>query len=97
VPGIGAGPVASDTRTTPNWRSQASIAVMLTQLLVDTPVTTMLAMPMPRRWPSIPVEANAPMVVLLSTSSPGSGRSSSTISCSRAPTRLSMAFIHAFR
>ena len=64
---------------------------MPTQLLVETPVHTTSEMPAALSAASMPLEPNAPMVVLLTTSSPGSGLSSSTISCSRVPTRLLVA------
>ena len=73
------------------------MAVMPTQLLVDTPTQTSVSTPVARSTVSILVEQKAPIVVLLSTGSLGSGVKSATISCSFWPLILFVAVTIGFK
>ena len=59
-----------------------------THMLVETPAKSSVSTPYVCSTSSIGVDVNALGVILLKTRSFGSGFSSSTISCSRSPTRL---------
>ena len=73
------------------------MAVIPTQLFVETPTHTSVSTPVARSTVSILVEQKAPMVVLLSTGSLGNGVKSATISCSCWPSILFVAVTIGFK